>query len=316
MSLKQCLVSFGANLGSRDTTIVTAIRTLAERPDIVNFRTSRLYETPAIGGPGGQASFLNGVVVFDTCSRAREILGWLQAIEQQLGRQRQQRWAARSIDLDVVLYGSLVGGSNDLTVPHPRYTARRFVLRPACDICPDYRDPRFGWTIQRMADHLDAGNASLALAGGDEQSRSQLCHILQTEYGIRTFESAPLPEPMAVVGTAPIVQRVVSPIPQTMIAVQDDAPWVSAFVPPLPTTNDPSINQSVIPRLIARIQWTRPEERWPAPHRLWPTCSTWPEYRLEVDDLNWAAGEIASALASMRCPLVAVSDDQDWWRCI
>ncbi|MGV3483624.1 MAG: 2-amino-4-hydroxy-6-hydroxymethyldihydropteridine diphosphokinase, partial [Planctomycetaceae bacterium] len=246
MSLKQCLVSFGANLGPRDRSIVSAVRALAARPEVQRFRVSRLYETPPIGGPSGQSSFLNGVAVFDTCSRAREVLAWLQDIEQQLGRQRQQRWAARSIDLDVVLYGSLVGGANDLTVPHPRYTARRFVLRPACDIAPDYCDPRFGWTIQQLADHLDQGNPSFALAGGDEATRAELCRILQVDRGIRTFQAAPLPEPMAVVGTAPVAQRI-DLIPQTTIEVSDTAPWVSAFVPALPQPNESAASSPSTP---------------------------------------------------------------------
>lgn len=313
--MPQCLVSFGSNLGTRDTAIVSAARRLAALPIIENFRASRLYETPPIGGPSGQASFLNGVAVFDTNARAREVLGWLQEIESELGRQRQQRWAARSIDLDVVLHGALVGGANDLTVPHPRYTARRFVLRPACDVAPEYRDPRFGWTLRQLADHLDAGNASLALTSGDEQTRAELCRQLESKFGIRVFQAAPMPVPMAVRGTAPLLSRESTPVAeQTMIDVVDDEAWVSAFVPSLPDAASPEARARSTPRLVARIQWTKPEERWPAPHRLYPSSLQWPEYRLEVDDLDWASGEIASALASMRCPLVPISDDQDWWR--
>jgi 2-amino-4-hydroxy-6-hydroxymethyldihydropteridine diphosphokinase len=326
MSLnRQCLVSFGSNLGTRDSVIVTAIRELAQIPKVENFRASRLFETPPIGGPLGQSPFLNGVAVFDTQSRAREVLDWLQSIEQQLGRQRELRWAARSIDLDVVLHGSLIGGASDLTVPHPRYTARRFVLRPACDIAADYCDPRFGWTIGQLADHLDAGNASLALTGGDESIRQELCRLLTSLHGIRVFQASPLPAPMAVLGTAPLVSReYYNTVSQTMIDVEEDQPWVSAFVPPLPdrfnTLATPDkhagteTDERAIPRLIARIQWTKPEERWPAPHRIYPSSLQWPEYRLEIDDYTWAAGEIASALASMRCPLTPISDNGDWWR--
>lgn len=313
--MPQCLVSFGSNLGTRDSAIVAAARELAANPAVENFRASRLFETPAIGGPSGQSSFLNGVAVFDTNARAREVLHWLQDIEQDLGRRRIERWAARSIDLDVVLHGSLVGGANDLTVPHPRYTARRFVLRPACDVAPDYRDPRFGWTIRRLAEHLDAGNASLALTGSDEQVRAELCRLVETNHGIRVFHAMPMPEPMAVLGTAPAPHAgLASAWKQTPIEVADDLPWVSAFVPPLPPADSAEANVRSTPRLVARIQWTKPEERWPAPHHIWASGLQWPEYRLEIDDLTWAAGELASALASMRCPLSPISDDQDWWR--
>ncbi len=313
--MPQCLVSFGSNLGTRDAAIVSAARKLASLPGVENFRASRLFETPAIGGPSGQDSFLNGVAVFDTLFRARDVLQWLQSIEQNLGRQRQQRWAARSIDLDVVLHGALIGAASDLTVPHPRYTARRFVLRPACDVAPDYRDPRFGWTIQRLADHLDQGNASLALAGGDEATRQEICRRLQDDYQIRTFLALPLVQPVAVIGTAPTANRDQRSFPrQPQIVVNDDQPWVSGFVPSLTTLSQSETNAASLPRLVARIQWTRPEERWPVPHRIWPSTLDWPEYRLEVDDLSWATSEIVSALASMRCPLSPVSDDTHWWK--
>ncbi len=87
---------------------------------------SRLFETPPIGGPAGQEPFLNAVAAFDTDASARQILELLQQTEQRLGRTRNLRWDSRSIDLDVVLHGELVGGGTGLIVPHPRYTARQF----------------------------------------------------------------------------------------------------------------------------------------------------------------------------------------------
>lgn len=320
--MAECLVSFGANLGTRESAIACAARELSAMAGVENFRASRLYETPPIGGPSGQDPFLNGVAAFDTTAGARQVLAWLQDLEARLGRKRTSRWAARSIDLDVVLHGNLIGGASDLTVPHPRYTARRFVLRPACDVAADYHDPRFGWTIRRLADHLESGNASMALVGSDAVTRSRLCERLTSQFGIRTFAQSPLPEPMAVIGNAPAVatpqrfeagaERADSADGASPIFVTDDSPWVSAFVGPLSV--DDAGSQRNVPRLIARMQWTRPEDRWPAPHNIWPSTCGWPEYRLEVDDLDWAAGEVASALDSMRCPIKAITDDGDWWR--
>ena len=143
----QCLISFGSNLGDRDRLIAEAAQQIAASGVTAELRTSRLFETPPIGGPHGQEPFLNAVAAFDTRASAREILQLLQRVEQQLGRQRRRRWDARSIDLDVVLHGELVGGGTGLIVPHPRYTAREFVLEPACDVAAHYRDPRFGWTL-------------------------------------------------------------------------------------------------------------------------------------------------------------------------
>jgi 2-amino-4-hydroxy-6-hydroxymethyldihydropteridine diphosphokinase len=319
--IAQCLISFGSNLGQRESLLAEAARTIAAAPRVQQMRASRLYQTPPIGGPGGQEPFLNAVAAFDTTASAREILELLQETEQRLGRQRHERWDSRSIDLDVVLHGELVGGGTGLIVPHPRYTARQFVLQPARDVAAHYRDPRFGWTLQQLSQHLSEGIPSMSLVGGDESIRGLLCQRLQAEHGIQTFEARPMSEPMPVLGNAP------APTPQNRHAIQEEpqsvilereAPWVSAFVPPLPDLgSDQQFDGSVsgkpnLPRLIARIQSTTPETRWPAPHQMWPSGGRWPEYRLEVDDLDWAVSELASALESMRCPVVPVTNDSRW----
>lgn len=323
----QCLISFGSNLGRRESALAAALAELAEMPEAANFRVSRLYETPAIGGPEGQSPFLNGVAAFDTEARARDILVRLQDVETRLGRQRIERWGARPIDLDVVLHGNLIGGSSQLTVPHPRYTARRFVLRPACDVAPDYRDPRCGWTLRRLCEHIEAGSPSMALAGGAVETRIELCRLLRERHQVLTFDAAPLPQPMSVVGHAPAAAAS-GRMPPVLPPMLGDlkAPWVSASVGHWMSGDGDQVSVAggrtaedaagfAVPRLIGRIQWTRPEDRWPAPHTLWPTTGSWPEYRLEVaDDLDWTAAEIVSALESMRCPLEPVTEDGDWWR--
>ncbi|MGC6448348.1 MAG: 2-amino-4-hydroxy-6-hydroxymethyldihydropteridine diphosphokinase [Rubripirellula sp.] len=191
----QCLISFGSNLGRRDCLISDAAKIIADSPYVDQLLTSRLFETPPIGGPSGQEPFLNAVGAFETSASAREILKMLQQTEQKLGRERKIRWDARSIDLDVVLHGELVGGGTGLIVPHPRYTARQFVLQPACDVAAHYRDPRFGWTIQQLAEHLEAAAPSIALVGGSESLRIELCDQLNEIFGITTFPTVhSLPE--------------------------------------------------------------------------------------------------------------------------
>jgi len=333
----QCLISFGSNLGDRDAVTADAARLVASSPMVDGLQTSRLFTTPPVGGPGGQEPFLNAVGAFDTRASAREILELLQKIENDLGRKRLTRWGARCIDLDVVLHGELVGGGTGLIVPHPRYTSRRFVLQPACDVAAHYRDPRFGWTIRRLTDHLAAGAPSLALTGGDQATRHLICRRLSNEYGIKTFAANPMAEPMAVVGNAPSVvqpwraESDLRPGLGETIDIREDVPWVSAFVPELPAvprdpdrslkisapaetfSSDPMAS-FVVPRLVARLQRTTPETRWPAPHQMWPAGWQWPEYRLEVDDIDWAVSEVASALQSMRCEVTPATADGDWWR--
>lgn len=344
----QCLISFGSNLGDRHAVMADAARLVADSGIVLEshsaaagqptcdaplgLRTSRLYETPPIGGPGGQSPFLNAVAAFTTELAAAEVLDHLQRIEFELGRQRLARWGARTIDLDIVLHGRLAGpalkmgrrgliggrgpagSSRALVLPHPRYTARRFVTHPACDVAADFCDPRFGWTLQELDDHLADSVPSMCLIGGEQAVREQLLHQLGESHDILVFDSAPA------VDAAP------------------NLPWVSGSMPELPlqgqtermpldgrtsnTSTDASAKTGTsssrlphaLPRLIARMQRTTPDERWPAPHQIWPDSWSWPEYRLEVDDLAWAVGEIASAMDSMQCELDPVTTDGNWWR--
>ena len=323
----QCLVSFGSNLGTRESLISRAAAQISDSSLVHGFHTSRLFETPPIGGPDGQEPFLNAVAAFETPASARDILLLLQEIETRLGRQRRRRWDARSIDLDVVLHGELVGGGTGLIVPHPRYTARQFVLQPACDVAPHFRDPRFGWTMERLAAHVSAEIPSLALVGGDREIRESLCRRLESEHDILTIAARPPAPRVAVVGNAPAVVGGgyrAGGIEAQRVVVRGDRPWVSAFVPPLPVL-DASADASNAadggvtsvpnaPRLVARIQRMTPETRWPAPHQMWPAGWQWPEYRLEVDDIDWAVREAASALDSMRCPVRPVTADGQWWQ--
>jgi 2-amino-4-hydroxy-6-hydroxymethyldihydropteridine diphosphokinase len=320
--IAQCLISFGSNLGDRDELIAAAARRIADSSvaePSCPLTTSRLFETPPIGGPGGQEPFLNAIGRLDTRASAREILELLQEIEHELGRQRRQRWDARSIDLDVVLHGELVGGGSGLIVPHPRYTARQFVLQPACDVAADLRDPRFGWTLKRLTEHLSAGVPSLALVGGDLSIRQQICDRLSAEYGIQTFAGQPSTHPIGVVANVPASLHGASEslggataVPGQRIVATDDA-WVAAYLPSLPALDSEQTQWATVPRLLARLQRTTAQTRWPAPHQMWPTGWRWPEYRLEIDDISWAVREVASALDSMRCPVTPITDDGHWW---
>lgn len=298
--VSQCVISFGSNLGDRRELIASAARQIS-RSDLIlqndSFQTSRLFETPPIGGPGGQEPFLNAIGVFQTLAPARSVLDLLQQVEGELGRQRRRRWDARPIDLDVVLHGNLVGGTTGLVVPHPRYTARQFVLQPACDVAAHFRDPRFGWSIRELSDHLSAAVPSLALVTGRREIRDLLCQRLSDEFGTLILRSEE----------------------ELRDCCKDEGTrrWVCNFLPKLPSraqcpslTGDPARS---LPRLLVRIQRAVGENGWPAPHQMWPGGWRWPEYRLEIDDMDWAVSELASALDSMRCSAEPVTEDGHWW---
>lgn len=308
--VSQCVISFGSNLGDRRELIAAAAQRIAGCDLIMGgdgLKTSRLFETPPIGGPGGQEPFLNAIGVFQTEAPARAVLGLLQELENDLGRQRRLRWDARSIDLDVVLHGNLVGGTTGLVVPHPRYTARQFVLRPACDVAAHFRDPRFGWTLKELSDHLDGDVPSLALVTGRKATRELLCRRLAQEYGVA-------------LRTAECFQAGSQSTPGSTTAATETR-WVSGFLPNLPArlpsrTGQPSLPGAPMigfPRLLVRIQQSTALDRWPAPHQMWPGGWRWPEYRLEIDDMDWAVSELASALDSMRCSAEPVTVDGHWW---
>src|SRR5206468_12706011 len=100
--------------------------------------------------PDLQPSFLNGAVVGETALTARQLLAELMAIEQERGRERTFPHAARTLDLDLVLFGDQKIDEPGLVVPHPQFRARRFVLEPLAEIAPDLRDPVTGLSIAEL----------------------------------------------------------------------------------------------------------------------------------------------------------------------
>lgn len=103
---------------------------------------SSLYRTAPMGGPTGQADYLNAVIVLRPNAPDPEtLLGELLGLEARQGRSRAVRWAARTLDLDLLAWGDLVWTTPALTLPHPRMMARAFVLAPLCEVAPGWRHP-------------------------------------------------------------------------------------------------------------------------------------------------------------------------------
>lgn len=127
-------IGLGSNLGDRPRHIADAVVALAATGSLV--RVSSLYETAPVGGPQ-QGPYLNSVVVVDTELSARQLLERCLAIEKEQGRERRERWGPRTLDLDILLYGDVEVSEQDLTVPHPRMTERRFVMEPLLEAWPD-----------------------------------------------------------------------------------------------------------------------------------------------------------------------------------
>lgn len=127
-------VALGANLGDAQAAVRQAFEALACGPEIQVTGRSSLYRTAPHEAQG--PDFINAVARIDTRLTAPNLLDALQAIEHQAGRLRSYVNAPRSLDLDLLFYGEAVIQSPRLTVPHPRWRERAFVLYPLADVCP------------------------------------------------------------------------------------------------------------------------------------------------------------------------------------
>jgi 2-amino-4-hydroxy-6-hydroxymethyldihydropteridine diphosphokinase len=145
----QVFIGLGSNLGDRDAYLEMARRALTGSEGILLVRASSLYETEPVGYTE-QGWFLNQVVEVAAVLDPWELLGPLQGIEQDLGRQRLIRWGPRVVDLDLLLYGDTVLNSPKLIVPHPRLYERSFVLAPLAEIAPDHLHPGGKTTLEHL----------------------------------------------------------------------------------------------------------------------------------------------------------------------
>lgn len=142
-------VAFGSNLGDRRSQILTAAARVAEL--LSNFRLSSISETAPVGaGIEHDPLYLNAVGVGESALSARELLEALQAMECAAGRTHPYPNAPRTLDLDLILVGEEVVEEEGLTLPHPRFRDRRFVLEPLVELAPDLKDPVTGLTAREL----------------------------------------------------------------------------------------------------------------------------------------------------------------------
>jgi 2-amino-4-hydroxy-6-hydroxymethyldihydropteridine diphosphokinase len=129
----------GGNLGNRLSFIHEAKVLLIQQlgPIVLS---SKVYETEAWGGVS-QSNFLNQVLVFQTHYSPQELLLKIHAIEHFLGRERNEKWGDRTMDIDILYYGDQIIDEKELSIPHPKIPERRFVLIPLVEILPDFVHP-------------------------------------------------------------------------------------------------------------------------------------------------------------------------------
>jgi 2-amino-4-hydroxy-6-hydroxymethyldihydropteridine diphosphokinase len=151
---KVVYLSLGSNLGEREANLRNAIERLRGVGNPIAI--SSFYETEPID-VASQPWFLNCAVKLDTEKMPRQLIAAILSLEQEMGRQRKQQKAPRTIDIDILLFGSSIIEIPSLTIPHPRMHERRFVLEPLAEIAPDARHPVFKRTIRELRDALPAG---------------------------------------------------------------------------------------------------------------------------------------------------------------
>ena len=145
-------IALGSNLGDRQANIDFAIARLREI--LGDLRVSSFINSPPFDVPDTQPDYLNAVVVGETSLSPEDVLARLLAIERERGRERPSVRAARTLDLDLILYGDLATSTPELEIPHPRFRERAFVLQPLAEIAPGIVDPVTGKTIQKLAREL------------------------------------------------------------------------------------------------------------------------------------------------------------------
>lgn len=173
-----CLIALGANYpfgeGDAKETILKGISAIQKDLGVIRSK-SMLYRTPAFPSGSGP-DFVNAALKVETDLSMAELLSGMHRIEAQFGRERQRRWAPRTLDLDLINYDDVIAPDrktfdqwaalslekqmqdtpNDLILPHPRMHERAFVLIPLSDVAPDWIHPVFGKTISQMVDGLSA----------------------------------------------------------------------------------------------------------------------------------------------------------------
>jgi len=149
-------IALGSNLGDSRGILEGAIEQL--RSPLWELQQSHWYRTRAVGPP--QPDYLNGCVIGKTALEPLELLQRLFDIEHQFGRVRRERWGARTLDLDLLLYGDRILNQPQLQLPHPRLRERPFVLVPLADIAPDWRDPLSGCSIKELQEALNCSDVT------------------------------------------------------------------------------------------------------------------------------------------------------------
>ena len=159
--MKDIFLGLGSNVGDREDYLRKAISILGDREDIQLNRISSIYETEP-WGKTNQDFFLNQVAEIETELDPWELMAICQEIEKSLGREKNEKWGPRIIDIDLLLFGEQIVDEENLQVPHPRLSERWFVLIPLNEVASLMMIPGSGQTVQEALERCsDQGSVRL-----------------------------------------------------------------------------------------------------------------------------------------------------------
>ena len=332
--MAKTLISLGANLGNPRQVILQAGQMIANRFGEANVVFSRLYRTPAIGGPLGQDDFYNAVATIESNKTAFEVWRNLDAIEQSLGRQRRHRWEARYIDLDVLLHNGERHWTPTFKVPHPRMNTRTFVLEPACEIAATWIEPVTGQSIQnlnqsilplRTNENNEFETVHFVVLSEDIERTHRIAEALIAGSNRSTMEQS---NATAEISSDASNRLIVHLNHHRRITLQPIAPLVRPNSKSQVDDLRRHLNQQIVESQTAHpmhllvfagtspdsstIHWEDYCRNWAellgliASHE-WTSNTTvfrsLPKYILTADDPKWAAHELLAAMTAMTCPI-------------
>jgi 2-amino-4-hydroxy-6-hydroxymethyldihydropteridine diphosphokinase len=280
--MARLLISLGANLGNSYETMTVAAVMLRDAFGSPRVQLSRLFVTPPIGGPEGQSDFLNAVACIQTELDCWEVWDIVKRIEKDLGRQRQHRWEARRLDVDILLFDGARIWTPHLKVPHPRMCMRSFVLVPAMDVAADMVEPVTGWTIEKLHQNLQQAERSTILiySNTEDSSRALSDSMASRSHPLRL----------------PSVRFVTCKSPEQIGSCISDPPGKVSLRIFCVRTPEPET-----------IQWEDYARPWVDALGLAQGHANWdfegPRYLMPDNDPSWTVHEIEASRRALTCPI-------------
>jgi 2-amino-4-hydroxy-6-hydroxymethyldihydropteridine diphosphokinase len=151
-------LALGSNVGNSNKYIDDSITLLKD--NLVDLVEAPRYKTKAVGYTN-QDDFINTAIMAHTDLNPHELLVFIKNIEKKLGRIERFRWGPREIDIDIIFYNNSIIKDSNLSIPHPRFAQRDFVLRPLLDLSPNFVDPKSRKTIKQLFSGLPTAKTSI-----------------------------------------------------------------------------------------------------------------------------------------------------------